>query len=182
MKRKYLVEKLTQNVFHFRDGNGESSRFMKNNDTEMFEGNSAEEPTFDDEIIQTLVKRDTVVTSGKTRYHCYMQVNPTTYKVIKTDYNSEGVVINSVYYDNIVNLTVYEGANRLFSSDFRKQDFAKFVAKEVLENGILSDITYRSCGDSGVIFDAIIRIPESAAGYLVNINISPNGQKTLSQP
>ncbi len=52
----------------------------------------------------TLIKRDTVVVRGDEKYHLYVQVNPTSYKVYKSSYNDDGVEVDNVYYDNIVNL------------------------------------------------------------------------------
>lgn len=179
---KYFIEKFTPNVFNFRTSGGDKVRLVKSEDSSVFDDYKSDDMMFDAEINQTLVKRDTVVMKGDKRYHCYMQVNPTTYKVYKTDYNADGVGISKVFYDNIINVAVFDGANKVFSSDFNKNDFAKFVPADVLKQSILSDITYDRCDEQGVVFDAILRIPESAAGYLVNITVSPNGKKTLSQP
>lgn len=57
-------------------------------------------------------------------------MNPTTYKVYKSSYNDDGVQVDNVYYDNIVNIHVYHGANRVFSRDFHKKDFLKVVPAE----------------------------------------------------
>lgn len=179
---KYFIEKFTPNVLNFRTASGEEVRLVKSEDPSVFDEFKSDDLMFEDEINQKLVKRDTVVMNGDKRYHCYMQVNPTTYKVYKTDYNADGVGIGKVFYDNIVNVAVFDGANRVFSSDFSKKDFSKFVPAEVLKQSILSDITYSHCDEHGVVFEAILRVPESAAGYLVNVTISPNGRRILSQP
>ena len=180
---RYYIEKYTGHIFRFRNQNGETVSLVKTDDPDMDKAFEKEEQMgFDDEIIQELQKRDTVVVSGDKRYHCYIQVNPTTYKVLKTDYNDEGVGVSKVYYDNIINLAVYDGAQKLFSSDFRKQDFNKFVPAEVMSQSILSDVVFDRCDVSGVVFRAILRIPESASGYLVNLIVSPQGKLSLSQP
>jgi len=180
---RYYIEKLTQNIFQFRNQNGESVKVVKSNDVELEKAfqdqvNSIE----NEEIIQELIKRDTIVTTADKRYHCYVQINPTSYKVLKTDYNNEGVGVNKVYFDNIINLAVYEGARKIFSSDFHKQDFKKFVPEESLEHSILSDIAYDHCDESGVVFGASLRVPDSASGYIVFVTISPEGKISFSQP
>lgn len=181
---KYFIEKFTTHIFQFRNQNGESVKLVKSDDPDADKAFEAteEEATFEDDIIQQLVKRDTIVAAGESRYHCYVQVNPTTYKVLKTDYNNEGVGVSKMYFDNIINLAVYRGADKVFSSDFHKQDFQKYVPAEVMKQSILSDIAYDHADESGVVFRASLRIPESASGYLVYITISPNGKCKFSQP
>ena len=56
-----------------------------------------------------MLKRDCVVFFNDEKYHCYIQINPTTYKVVKPSVNDDGVEVDNVYYDNIVNLTVFNG-------------------------------------------------------------------------
>lgn len=178
---KYVIKKLTPNIFIFRNQNGEEVKLVKTNDRSFFEVfHTSERPIY--EVNQKFLKRDTIVTSGETRYHCYMQINPTTYKVVKNSINDEGVGVGKVYYDNIVNVNVYVGSRRLFSHDFKKQEFISFVPKEIMRQSILSDISYKSCSPNGVVFQAQLRIPESASSYIVNINISPEGKMLMSQP
>lgn len=180
---QYYIEKITGNIFRFQNQNGEVIQLVKTNDKEFESAFLVQKgDTYENDIIQQLVKRDTIVSSGDKRYHCYVQINPTSYKVLKTDYNNEGVGVNKVYYDNIINLAVYEGAQKLFSSDFHKQDFHKYVPKDVLSHSILSDINFDHCDNKGVVFNALLRIPDSASGYLVNIILSPEGKITLVQP
>ena len=107
-------------------------------------------------------------------------MNPTTDKVYNAGLSDDGVVVNRVYHDNIINVTVYQGAQRMFSSDFRKQDFAKYVPEDVLPQCVLHDVTYTACNDDGVDFRAVLRVPESAAGYLVDMTVKANGELTLS--
>lgn len=178
---KYLIEKLTSNLFIFRNQNGEQVKLVKTNDRTYLEAFKKPQKRTN-EVNQQLLKRDTIVHFGDTRYHCYMQINPTTYKVVKNDINEEGVGVGKVYYDNIVNVNVYIGSKRLFSRDFRKQDFINFVPKEIMRQSILSEIAYKNCSQNGVVFQAQLRIPESASSYIVNISISSEGKMLMSQP
>lgn len=178
-KSKYAIKRLSSNILEFENASGDVVKLAKSTNEAFAQ---AFEPK--DEIVeinQELQKRDTIVVAGDTRFHCYMQVNPTTYQVLKADYNDAGVGVSKVYYDNIVHVAVYNGATKLYSSDFRKHDFDKFVPAEIMKQSILSDIVYVSCNTEGVLFQAHICVPESAVTYLVNINISKNGVKKLSQ-
>lgn len=214
---RYAIERLTPHTFQFRNAAGNVAKLIKSTDEDdihAFEAGrlDSEEQIIEEEINQRLVKRDTVVVSGGKRYHCYMQVNPTTYKVVGTQYNNEGLSVSKVYYDNIVNIAVFDGARKVYSSDYRKQDFAKFVPKDVMAQSILSDIVYdhvdegthategarnRAAGGAvgngagggvsnvaggGVVFLAKLRKPESASAYVVYITVSPTGTATLTQP
>lgn len=178
-KSRYAIKRLSPNILEFENASGDVVKLTKS--TSEASAHAFEPKNEVVQIIQELQKRDTVVVAGETRYHCYMQVNPTTYQVLKADYNDAGVGVSKVYYDNIVHVAVYNGATKLYSSDFRKHDFVKFVPEEIMKQSILSDIVYTSCNTEGVLFQAQICVPESAVTYLVNINISKNGVKKLSQ-
>ena len=123
-----------------------------------------------------LIKRDTVVMYGSQRYHCYVQVNPTTYKVIKRTYNDEGVAVDNIYHDNIINLAVYHGASKVFSSDFHKQDFKKYLTEEILKQSVLSDMIYNRLDEEGIHYDAFIGIPDSPSGYVVDVLVGYDGK------
>ena len=126
-----------------------------------------------------LIKRDSVVTVGSNHYHYYVQVNPTTYKVVKTSYNDDGVAVDNIYYDNIVHLSVYNGASCLFSSDFRKRDFAGLVPQQYLSQSVLSDIVYYQATAAGIEFVASLAIPDSASSFQIKITIAANGKKKM---
>lgn len=123
-----------------------------------------------------IVKRDTVLYHGAEKYHCYVQVNPTTYKVVKSTFNDDGVEVGNVYYDNIVNLGVFNGARRLFSSDFRKQDFQKNIPSDILRQLVLSDITFNKANEEGMHFYAVLVIPETSISYIVELVVTYDGK------
>lgn len=181
VKFKYVVDRLTSNLFIFINQNGEKIRLVKTNDP-SYKYYFIRKPKVYEDVNQQLLKRDTVVNWNDTRYHCYIQINPTTYRVVKNDINDEGVGVGKIYYDNFINVTVYVGANRLYSHDFKKQEFSKFVPTEIMRQSILSDITYNKCTANGVAFQAQLRIPESASSYIVNIFISTGGKMNMTQP
>ncbi len=65
------------------------------------------------------VKIDSVVTFNGERYHWYIAINPTKYKVTKRTFNDDGLEVENVYSDNIMHISFFKGAQQLFSSDFR---------------------------------------------------------------
>ncbi|MBQ0073891.1 MAG: DUF4738 domain-containing protein [Prevotella sp.] len=126
------------------------------------------------------VKKDTVMTYSTKRYHAYTQVNPTTYKVYRQTTNSDGLSVESVYYDNIVYLALYEGQQKIFGQNIVKSEFQSLVPKTYLDSAVLSEIVVDRVGSEGVTFVAVLTIPDSYTNYRVNILISPDGKKTLS--
>lgn len=175
---KYPILRQTVNLFIFRNQNGDEVKCVKSTDPDDATFFSRKAPTALNQ--GKLIKRDTVVMYNGGRYHCYVQVNPTTYKVIKASYNDDGVEVDNVYYDNIINLNVYHGAKKLFSGDFRKQQFAKVVPRDFLQQSILSDFTFIRCDGGGIHYIASLVIPDDGqSSYLVEITVSYSGRMTM---
>lgn len=171
---KYAIVKLTPHLFIFRNQNGDQVRLTmsENADDDLLFSDEHPQPLNQNQLI----RRDTIVTYDNERYHCYVQVNPTTYKVIKTSYNDDGVEVDNVYHDNIVNLNVYHGAKKLFSGDFRKQQFASLVPKDFLSQSILSDLIFKTIDQYGIHYIASLMIPDSMSSFQVEIIVSYTGK------
>ena len=108
-----------------------------------------------------------------------MQVNPTTYKVIKTSYNDEGMEVGNVYYDNTVHFAIFIGAQRLYSHDFRKQDFQKLLPMLDIKQAILSDMEFEKTDESGIHYHALLGIPDTATSYMVEVSVSYQGKLSM---
>lgn len=174
---RYAIVRQAPHLFEFRNQAGDVVKLVKSDDTDdatLFEKSA---PVAINQNL--LIKRDTIFMSQGKRYHCYVQVNPTTYKVIKMTYNDEGVSVGNVYYDNIINLAVFQGAQKVFSSDFHKNDFAKHVPAEVLKQSILSDMLFSHVDEEGIHYSALICEPDSPSSYAVDVLISYNGKITF---
>ena len=128
-----------------------------------------------------LVKRDTVVNAGEEKLHLYVQVNPTTYKVFKSSYNDDGVEVDNVYHDNIVNVNIYHGSRKIFGRDFRKEDFKEQVPHEFLKQSILSDIVFKKVDADGVHYKVVLAMPDSSMSYQVEVIISLEGKMTIKR-
>ena len=174
---RYAIVKQLPHVFEFRNQNGDIVRLVKSDDEEEMLQFDKGEPVAINQ--NQLIKRDTVFTVEGRRYHCYVQVNPTTYKVIKTTYNDEGVQVGNVYFDNIINLAVFQGAQRVFSSDFHKNDFAKHVPADFLKRSILSDMLFSHVDADGIHYNALICEPDSPSSYAVDVQVAFNGKVTF---
>jgi hypothetical protein len=174
---KYPIVKQAAHIFWFKNQNGDLLKLTKSddpNDESLFE-NRHPKPVSVDHV----VKRDTVVMHGDERYHCYVYINPTRYKVNKVSYNDDGVEVDNVYYDNIIHISVFHGAEQLYSRDFNKQMFKGMVPDRFLVQSILSNMEFDSVDNSGFHFNATICIPDGASCYMVGITISFKGQMKM---
>jgi hypothetical protein len=122
------------------------------------------------------IKADTIVIYGENKYHSYVQVNPTTYKVYRSFYNAEGMEVENIYYDNIIHVSIFKGANRIFSKDFRKADFNKAVPDNMLKQCVLSNIKLTTVGKDGFHYQTQLAIPDSPSSFIVELIISYDGK------
>lgn len=174
---KYHIQKQANHLFIFENQSGDHIKLVKSEDaTDVYYFNTQKTVALNQ---RQLIKRDSVVAFADQQYHYYVQVNPTTYKVIKPSYNEEGVGVDHVYYDNIVHLSVYQGARCLYSSDFRKHDFKDLVPKEYLDQSVLSDIVLYKTTKEGLIFIASMAIPDTSTSFQVRITIDNNGKRKM---
>lgn len=175
---KYPIIRQTAHLFVFKNPSGEEVRMVKSDDSEdaeLFQGKHSQ-PLNQNQLI----KRDTVITFNNERYHCYVQVNPTTYKVVKPTFNDNGVEVDNIYHDNIVNLNIYHGAKKLFSGDFRKQQFSRKVPADFLQHAVLSDLIFDRVSDKGISYTAMLVIPDSQSSYQVELTVSFSGRLTMN--
>lgn len=173
---KYRIVRQSPNVFVFVNQNGEQIKLLKTDDQSYLDLFSPKTVLHVNQ--NKVVKHDTVIYNGDEKYHCYVQINPTTYKVGVASYNDDGVEVDNVYYDNIINLCVYNGNRKIFSSDMRKADFSKEVPHDFLRQSIFSDMTFESVDNYGLHFFAVLAIPETSLSYMVETIVGYNGKLT----
>lgn len=174
---KYPVVKQTRHLFVFRNQNGDEVRLTLSDDPDNANAFRHEKP----EVLNQnqIIRRDTIITYNGERYHCYVQVNPTTYKVVKTSYNDEGVEVGNVYYDNIVNLNVYHGATKLFSRDFHKKQFAGYMPRPLLQQAILNDLLFKDIDKNGIHYVASLGVPDDMSSYQVQVIVGFDGRMKM---
>lgn len=174
---KYKILKRAPHLFEFINQSGEDVKLVKTDD-ESYLNVFEQKPKMTEVNQQRLLKRDTVLHYNGEKYHCYVQVNPTTYKVIKATFNDDGVEVDNVYYDNIIHFSVFNGDRKIFSSNLTKQDFAGYVPAQFLKQAVFSDMTYSGIDKDGVHYFAILAIPDSYSSYMVEFIVSYNGKVT----
>ncbi len=174
---RYAIVKQAEHLFWFRNQSGDVMKLVKSiedSDTLAFSHKPAEVLT-----LSEVLKTDSVVNYDGQRYHWYIAVNPTRYRVTKTTYNSEGVAVDNIYFDNIIHISLYQGTNCLFSRDFKKSNYENEVPQAFLEQAILGNMQYSSVDSRGVHFDATLCIPDDASCYLVETLISFDGKLSM---
>lgn len=174
---KYPIQKQTADLFWFRNPNGDIIKLAKSRDTISVLAFGGEQP--EPVAVSEVVKRDTVVVYGGERYHCYVAVNPTQYKVLRMAFNDDGVAVENVYYDNIVHLSVFHGARQVYSRDFKKAMFDRLVPEQFLSQAILSDIVFDGVTSDGFHFHASLCMPDAASCYVVDTRISFDGEMEM---
>ena len=126
-------------------------------------------------VIQQYVEKDSVIVYDDVRYRGYVFINPSRYKVVRTLYDENGIGVESVYYDNIIHICVYNGAYELYGRDINKQMFSDYVDAESLSSSILSDMDFVAVDEAGYHYRAMLTVPESAVSQVLELVISPQG-------
>ena len=176
----YKISKQTAHNFWFRNHAGDEVQLVKHDEAD----DSGEQPDLSDQkpqIISTteVVNLDSVVMYGGQRYHWYVTVNPTRYRVTRTTYTPDGVAVENVYYDNIIHVSLFKGNQRLYSRDFNKQAFAANVPADFLTQSILGNISFDGVDAKGFHFDATVCIPDGESCYMVETLIGFDGQLSM---
>ena len=174
---KYPLVKQTAYSFWFENQNGDVIKLVKSGE----DSDSLNFTTKPTEVltVSDVTKSDTVVTYDNERYHCYVAISPTKYKVLSTTYNDDGVEVSNAYYDNIAHLSVFHGSTRLFGKNFKKQEFNSFVPEDFLNKAILSNVTYDNADADGFHFRATLCTPSAASCYMVEITVSFKGNVSM---
>lgn len=171
---RYHIEKHTDHVLWFTNQSGEVAKFTKSDDQTVDTVFSQTKPQI--LTLAEVLKRDTVVYYDGRRYHLYVAINPTKYKVAKQTVNDDGLNVENVYFDNIIHLSIFQGATQIFSRDLRKQTYEKSVPKGYLQQAILNDMQYSHTDAQGFHFNASLCVPDEASCYLIDQIVTFRGE------
>ena len=171
----YGIARQTEHIFWLINQNGDTVKLVKNDNPET------EQVFVKDEAPRVLtytevVERDSVVMYGGERYHWYVTINPTRYKVPVKSYNADGIEVVNVYYDNIIHISIFHGTQKLFSTDVRKQMYSNKIPASFLQEAILSNMEFVRVDEQGFHFDATVCHPDGASCYRIDNMISKDGR------
>ncbi len=173
---RYHIEKRTAHSLWFRESDGDVTKYVKSDDESLQKTFEETKPTV--QMLTEVQKRDTVVFYNGDRYHLYIAINPTKYKVSRHTVNDDGLDVETVYYDNIIHLSIFKGSSELFSRDFRKTLYVKKVPDQVLQQAILNDMIFDKADAKGLHFQTSICVPGDASCYMVGHTVSYKGEMT----
>lgn len=163
---KYYIKKVSRHNFWFFDQSGDLLKLVKSSDeTDSLEFSTM---SYQPIIMGELVKRDTIVYYNDVRYRVYTTINPSKYKVYKNTFNDDGLMVQNVYYDNIINIAIFEGRNRLYSCDFNKNMFAQHMPSAVLKQCVFGNMNFIGVDAKGFKLRATIGMPDEAGAYVVD--------------
>lgn len=176
--QRYAIVKQSPHLFWFQNQSGDVVKLRKSedpNDSLVFTHEQPKALT----IVSEMLKKDSVVVYGGERYHWYIAISPTRYKVTKTSYSDDGFEVENVYYDNTIHVSVYKGTQKLFSRNLRKQIYDQQVPDQFLKQAVLGNMQFESVDENGFHFNATICVPDGAACYLVATNFSFVGEMSM---
>ena len=171
---RYFIEKQTEHVLWFKSATGETSKYVKSENDELEQVFEQSQPQILE--LTEVLKRDTVVFYEGERYHLYIAVNPTKYKVSRQSVNDDGLTVENAYYDNIIHLSIFKGSAQLFSRDFHKKAYQRLVPAQFFQQAILNNMEFNKVDASGFHLNASLCVPEEASCYLVDQVVSFKGQ------
>ena len=171
---RYHIEKQSEHLLWFTGQDGELVKLQKTDteDTEeAFQKTAPQILTLTD-----VLKKDTVVMYDGNRYHLYIAINPTRYKVVRHTLNDDGLDVENVYYDNIIHLSIYQGNRKIFGRDFRKKMFEHQVDEVFLSQAVLNDMVFDHVDSEGIHVNSSLCMPGDASCYLIKHVITFDGQ------
>ena len=171
----YHREKHTAHILWFKNQNGGLMKLEKVDEEELRDVEEKPQPETTIQSLTGVLKRDTVVFKDGKRFHCYIAINPTRYKVTYQTVNEDGLSVDEVFYDNIVNICIVKDGYQIFKRDMHKKDYAGQVENDFLEKAILNDMNFKKVDAEGFHFTASLCQPNGASCYLVDNIIGEKG-------
>ncbi len=174
---KYRITRQGENFFEFDNGSGGLSRFLRSeNPSDSLLFNYGQSVVVNQSITAS---KDSIVSFKGNKYRCSIKVSPTKTEVYKSRINDDGLEVESVFYDNMVHLSIHSSGDEIFSKDFLKSDFEAYVPSYMLTECILSNITLSGVDDKGFHFLSQMAIPDSPSSFIVEFVVSFKGKVTF---
>jgi hypothetical protein len=173
----YHIQKQASHVFWFHNRSNELVKLRKSDDPEDVQ-DFKEEVLHPMAPVTELQKTDSIVFYNGQRYHWYIAINPTRYRVTKASYSQEGVEVENIYFDNIIHISIYQGNQRLFSSDIKKQMYDQLLSEDFLALSVLGNMVFGNVDADGFHFLAQLGIPDGESYYSIVTTIGFDGALT----
>lgn len=168
----YAIDLQTETRFNFHHQSDMLVKLYKSEDESIY----AEDYPVTLPLIDEVLEKDSVVMYGGKRYHGYVYINPSQMKVIRRAMSASGMLLENIYYDNIIHICVYTGTQLLYGEDITKQHFADYIPADFLAGSILADMNFIGVDARGYRYQAFVGEPDSSVGYMFNLTIPEGGQ------
>ena len=162
----YRISRMEDDIFRFYTSLGDLVSLHKSDvDTIPLAYQPVPEPE------KEVIEKDSVFMYQGNRYRGYAYINPSTKKVFHPVMTEEGMIVDNVYYDNVIHICVYQGKQRLYAKDIRKEMFEGTVPAGFLQMAILSDMNFMGVDADGFHYQATVSMPDDLSCYYVNLLI-----------
>lgn len=168
---KYPIGQLEEHTFSFYTAMGDLMSLRKLENDSLSFGTVVQEAA----PVQEVLKKDSVIEFQGVRYRGYVYINPTQKKVVRPMMTEEGIFVDNVYYDNVIHICVYQGTNRLFGKDIKKEMLAGVVPDDFLHTAILSDMDFIGVSAEGYRYAATVCAPDAPSCYYIEVDVSKGG-------
>lgn len=172
----YVIQQLKPHTFRFYTSIGDVVSLHKTENDSLSGVGFAHEQLPEKKQV---TKKDTIVMHHGIRYRAYAYINPTTKRVYHPGVTSEGIIVDNVYYDNVIHICVYQNKQRLCAKDIHKEMLEGTVPSDFLKTSILADMNFVKVSSKGFHYRAMVQVPDEMTCYHVNVLIDEKNQLTF---
>ncbi len=173
----YLITKQAPHLFKFVNDMGEEVKLVNNGDVSLKAQFDVYRP-YAMNVFRT-VEADTLFNAGGSRWELRVKIVPTSDKVVKTDYNDVGIEVDNIYLDTRARVTLLYDGVQIYSHEFLKSEFERFMPQGMLRKSIIRDIDVDNADASSVYLDATVGIPDATSSYVVEMRIQRDGKVAM---
>lgn len=170
----YKITKQAEHLFKFINEMGDEVKLTKDVGETLREQFNVYRP-YAMNLFRT-IHSDTLLYADGKRWQVKVNIAPTTDKVMKTDINDVGLQIDNLYLDNKAHVTVLFDGVEIYSHDFIKGEFERYLPKDLVAKSMLRDIEFDRADASDVYLDATVGIPDATSSYVIEVRVQRDGR------
>lgn len=173
----YKITKQADHLFKFINEMGDEVTLTKD-DGETLRGQFNVVRPYAMNVLRSM-SSDTLFYAGGSRWEVKVNVSPTSVPVIKTDYNDVGLEVDNLYLDNKARVTLLFDGVQVYSHEFLKDEFDRYLPKEMVSKSILRDVELSYADASSVYLDVTVGIPDATSSYVIETRIQRDGKISM---
>lgn len=173
----YLITRQDKHLFKFINGMGDEVKLVKDDSGALLGQFNVDRP-YAMNILRT-TSSDSLFHAEGSRWEVRVSIQPTSDKVIKSDYNDIGIEVDNLYLDNSARVTLLFDGVVVYSHEFSKPEFERFLPKDMIQKSILRDMQLERADASSVFLTATLGIPDAASSYVVETRIQRDGKTSM---